>query len=229
MYLSGKALFPLSMHTAAMLSEAFEGLLPISYSGGADTENVDQIYASGIYPITVATALLKPQGYKNLRVLVEKCANIKPDFHAVDAARVRELADNAEGDTHLRRCVRKRPPVQTAPPFACGRCTTCVDVCPNRANYFVDGLDKKVIHLDGPCNDCGNCASVCPFGFVPYADKFVLYPDVQTLKESSRDGFAITDNGYFIRYDGMLRTDTVNLPTEVVELMDAVKAMQLAT
>ena len=115
------------------------------------------------------------------------------------------------------------------PPFACGRCTTCVDVCPNRANYFVDTLEKKVIHLDGPCNDCGNCASLCPFGFTPYADKFVLYPDVETLKQSERDGFAITDSGYFVRYAGTLGADTGSLPAEVTELMDAVRAMHLAT
>lgn len=227
MYMSGKALFPLAMHTAALLSEAFEGCLPISYSGGADMENIDQIYAAGIYPITVATILLKPQGYKNLRKLVEKCANIKPDFHGIDTDRVKELAEHSETDAHLRRKVRKTVSGQT-PPFACGRCTTCVDVCPNRANYFVDGLQKKVIHLDGPCNDCGNCASLCPFGFVPYADKFVLYPDVETLKQSERDGFAITDNGYFVRYRGKLRTDTATLPEEVKELMQAVKAMHLA-
>ncbi len=228
MYMSGKALFPLSMHTAAMLSEAFEGNLPISYSGGADAENIDLIYASGIYPITVATALLKPQGYKNLRKLVEKCANIKPDFQAVDTARVQQLAEHAETDDHLRRRERKSVTGQT-PPFACGRCTTCVDVCPNRANYFVDGMTKTVIHLDGPCNDCGNCASLCPFGFTPYADKFVLYPDEQTLRESERDGFVILEHGELIRYQGTLYTDSAGLPEHVTEMMAHVKTMQLAT
>lgn len=228
MYMSGKALFPLSMHTAALLSEAFEGCLPISYSGGADIDNIDKIYSTGIYPITVATVLLKPHGYQNLRKLVEKCANIKPDFYGIDTARVRELAERSTADDHLRRKPRKIAAGQT-PPFACGCCTTCVDVCPNRANYFIDGLQKKVIHLDGPCNDCGNCASLCPFGFTPYADKFVLYPDVETLKQSERDGFAITDSGYFVRYSGTLGTDTSSLPAEVIELMDAVRTMHLAT
>lgn len=228
MYMSGKALFPLAMHTALLLCEAFEGYLPISYSGGADTENIAQIYAAGIYPITVATLLLKPQGYKNLRKLAEKCANIKPDFCAIDTARVRNLTNRCTADEHLRRKPRKVAVGQT-PPFACGRCTTCVDVCPNRANYFVDGLEKKVIHLDGPCNDCGNCASLCPFGFTPYADKFALYPDVETLRQSERDGFAITKDGYYVRYAGAVGADVSQLPAEVTELMDAVRRMHLAT
>jgi putative selenate reductase len=103
-----------------------------------------------------------------------------------------------------------------------------VDVCPNRANYFVDGLEKTVIHLDGPCNDCGNCASLCPFGFKPYADKFVLYPDRSTLEESTRDGFAITEGGYVVRYQGEMVSDPAALPLEVTQLMDAVKEMNLA-
>lgn len=227
MYMSGKALFPLSLITAATLSQAMGGLLPISYSGGADAECIADLYTTGIYPITVATALLKQNGYKNLSKMVEKCANIKPDFFGVDTSRIWEVAEHYLTSDHFRRKEPKKMLGQT-PPFSCGRCGICVDVCPNRANYFVDGLPKKVIHLDGPCNDCGNCASVCPFGFKPYADKFVLYPDVETLKRSERDGFSITDEGYVVRYQGQLCSDLSALPDEVTELMDAVKAMDLA-
>lgn len=226
MYLSGKALFPLAMRTAALLSERMGGCLPISYSGGADKDNIDKIYMTGIYPITVATALLKPGGYKNLGAMVKKCANIKPDFFGVDTSRVKELAELCLETPSFRRKERRVVPGQV-PPFACGRCTTCVDVCPNRANYFVEGLQKKVIHLDGPCNDCGNCASVCPFGFKPYADKFVLYPNAEILRASSRDGFVILPDGYLVRYQGEV-SENPEVPAEVTELMDAVRKMNLA-
>jgi putative selenate reductase len=227
MYLSGKALFPLSMHTAALLSGAMGGLLPISYSGGADEKCIAQLYAAGIYPITVATALLKAGGYKNLKKMVEHCANIKPDFYGVDTSRIRYVAERCMESPHFRRKEPKKI-LGKLPPFACGQCHNCVDVCPNRANYFVDGLEKTVIHLDGPCNDCGNCASLCPFGFKPYADKFVLYPDRNTLEESTRDGFAITEDGYVVRYQGEMVSDPAALPQEVTQLMDAVKEMNLA-
>lgn len=227
MYMSGKPLFPLSIHTAALVSDAMEGRLPISYSGGADRENIARIYEAGIYPITVATDLLKPGGYRNLKPLVERCAPVRPDLSRVDAAMLQTLASESQKDTHLQRKERKVIAGKT-PPFACGNCRTCVDVCPNRANYFVDGLSKKVIHLDGPCNDCGNCASVCPFGFVPYADKFICYPDEQTFRESSRDGYVKTEKGCIVRYDGTVTEDMNGLPEEVTELITAVTAMELA-
>ena len=63
MYMSGRALFPLTINLAAKLSRAFNGELPISYSGGASQYNVEKIFATGIRPITVATELLQPGGY----------------------------------------------------------------------------------------------------------------------------------------------------------------------
>lgn len=43
MYMSGKALFPLSISLAAKLSAEFCRKLRISYSGGADIINIDKI------------------------------------------------------------------------------------------------------------------------------------------------------------------------------------------
>ncbi|RJT42229.1 putative selenate reductase subunit YgfK [Rahnella woolbedingensis] len=63
MYMSGRALFPLSINVAWILSRAFDGKLPISYSGGASQANIRQIFDTGIRPITMATDLLKPGGY----------------------------------------------------------------------------------------------------------------------------------------------------------------------
>lgn len=63
MYMSGKSLCALSLSVAHRLSRAFDGKLKISYSGGADYFNIDKIYSLGIWPITVATTLLKPGGY----------------------------------------------------------------------------------------------------------------------------------------------------------------------
>ena len=66
MYMSGRALFPLSINVAALLSREFDGKLPISFSGGASQLNIRDIFETGIRPITMATDLLKPGGYLRL-------------------------------------------------------------------------------------------------------------------------------------------------------------------
>lgn len=63
MYMSGRALFPLTVNLASRLSNEFDGKLPISYAGGASLLNVSDIFETGIRPITIATDLLQPGGY----------------------------------------------------------------------------------------------------------------------------------------------------------------------
>jgi putative selenate reductase len=72
MYMSGRALFPLTINLAAKLANEFSGKLKISYSGGANFFNIEQILETGIYPITLATDLLKPGGYGRLFELAVK-------------------------------------------------------------------------------------------------------------------------------------------------------------
>jgi putative selenate reductase len=72
MYMSGKALYPLTINLAAKLSEEFAGKLAVSYSGGADFLNISEIYKAGIKPITMATTLLKSGGYFRFKQIAEK-------------------------------------------------------------------------------------------------------------------------------------------------------------
>ncbi len=65
--LSGKALFPLSVALAARLSDDFDGRLRIAFSGGADANNVEDIYEAGVWPITMNTTILKPGGFNRFK------------------------------------------------------------------------------------------------------------------------------------------------------------------
>jgi putative selenate reductase len=67
-------------------------------------------------------------------------------------------------------------------------CEVCVDVCPNRANLTLDlgTAGMQVIHLDGLCNECGNCGVFCPTAGNPYQDKFTLY--------ATREDFDVSHN-----------------------------------
>jgi len=79
-------------------------------------------------------------------------------------------------------------------------CNKCVDVCPNRANVAIE-IDKKegfqdayqIIHLDALCNECGNCATFCPYDGKPYKDKLTLFATKEDFKNSTNNGFMVTD------------------------------------
>lgn len=73
MYMSGRSLLPLSMSLALKLSKAFDGKLPMSYSGGATGLNIQDLFKLGLEPITVATTILKPGGYTRFNQLAEAC------------------------------------------------------------------------------------------------------------------------------------------------------------
>ena len=66
MYMSGRALFPLTVELFHRLENALGGDLAVSYSAGADADNVADLLAAGALPITVASDLLKPGGYGRL-------------------------------------------------------------------------------------------------------------------------------------------------------------------
>ncbi|MDD6861338.1 MAG: putative selenate reductase subunit YgfK [Megasphaera elsdenii] len=104
MYMSGKPLFFLAMNVAKKLSEAFGGTLPISYSGGADAHNIGDIVQTGIWPVTVATTLLKPGGYERFAQLAQ-CFEEKmgQSFTRVNVDALDALLTKAKGDAHYAR------------------------------------------------------------------------------------------------------------------------------
>lgn len=101
MYMSGRALYPLTISLAAKLASAFNGKLRISYSGGADTFNIDKIFNTGIWPITLATTLLKPGGYERGIQIAKVLENQGyKEFHGVDYKALEQLAKEAVEDKH---------------------------------------------------------------------------------------------------------------------------------
>ena len=101
MYMSGKSLFPLSISLAAKLSEEFAGKLRISYSGGADYYNIDRIVGCGIWPVTMATTLLKAGGYQRFSQVAAKTDGIAPEkWDGIDVDALKKLAADAITDAH---------------------------------------------------------------------------------------------------------------------------------
>ena len=67
MYLSGRALHPITLTLAHLVAEELEGKVSLSFCGGADARNFPDLVADGLGPVTVCTDLLKPGGYARLQ------------------------------------------------------------------------------------------------------------------------------------------------------------------
>ncbi len=110
MYMSGKSLFPLSISLAEKIEKAFDGRLRVSFSGGADFFNIDRIFESGIWPITLATTLLKPGGYARLNPMAQKLARMPyKAFDGVDMNKLSKLVEGAKADPHHVKSVKIEP------------------------------------------------------------------------------------------------------------------------
>ena len=72
MYMSGRALHPLTLTLARLVDDELEGEVPISFCGGADAWNFADLVADGMTPITVCTDLLKPGGYSRLSAVPDE-------------------------------------------------------------------------------------------------------------------------------------------------------------
>lgn len=82
MYMSGRALHPVSISLARKLQNDLDGSLDISFSAGADCFNIADIIACGMKPVTVCSDLLKPGGYGRLYQYIE---NLRTAFGAMNA------------------------------------------------------------------------------------------------------------------------------------------------
>ena len=109
-------------------------------------------------------------------------------------------------------------------------CEVCADVCPNRANVAVTvpGMQQRqIIHVDGMCNECGNCATFCPYDSRPYRDKFTLFWSREDFDSSENEGFLpgedgtclVRLNGRTMEYDG----NSTELPDGIGALIQAVR------
>jgi putative selenate reductase len=84
MYMSGRALHPITVQVATMLQNKFDGSLDVSYSGGADFANTPDLLACGLGPVTVCSDLLRPGGYQRLRQYIDTLDDAMGDAGSLD-------------------------------------------------------------------------------------------------------------------------------------------------
>jgi putative selenate reductase len=161
MYLSGRALYPITMTLFHRLVEAFDGELDVSYAGGADALNVPEVLACGARPVTVASDLLRPGGYSRLLQSLER---VRVEMTQAGADSLQAFA--AQGRDHLARAaaaVVKAPRYHktyrpedlpkvpsTLEPFDCiaapctAACAVCQDV-PEYAGWIAAGRPDEAL------------------------------------------------------------------------------------
>lgn len=133
MYMSGKALYPLSISLAAKLSREFDGKLRIAYSGGADAFNIDRIVECGVWPVTAATTILKPGGYQRLEQMAKKLEPLAgKEFTGIHVEKLNELALSAVTDAHHVKAAKIPPSRKSSQPVPLMNCFTapCEEGCP---------------------------------------------------------------------------------------------------
>ena len=121
-------------------------------------------------------------------------------------------------DLYLYKKGQVSPEPANVPDWRCLGCPTvcevCADVCPNRANVAIHVPGKcqaQIIHVDGMCNECGNCAVFCPHTGRPYRVKFTLFWTEEDFADSKNEGFLMVgEDSVKIRLDGQEKTVSVN-------------------
>ena len=110
MYMSGRALFPLTIEMCRRISAQFGGKMKISFAGGAEYFNCDKLFAAGIWPITVATTILKPGGYNRLTQMAKKVEGMEfKAFDGTDTDAITKLSLDCRTDYHHVKPIKPLP------------------------------------------------------------------------------------------------------------------------
>ena len=151
MYMSGRALHPISINLARKLQNDLDGKLDISFSAGVDCFNIADVLACGMKPVTVCSDLLKPGGYgrlyqylENLRAafavtradgIDDYVSKVSAPFSSVARSALYNLnnyADRVAGNPAYHKRSLSDPSIKTARKLGWFDCihSPCTDTCP---------------------------------------------------------------------------------------------------
>jgi len=135
MYMSGRSLYPLTINLAYKLAKEFKGEINISYSGGANNNNITEILSAGIRPVTFVTELLKPGGYLRLSQIVEtinkNSSKVEHSFNK-NLTQLKILAEASLSDKNYNKEKREINSIKipkSLPAFDC-YIAPCQEACP---------------------------------------------------------------------------------------------------
>lgn len=232
MYLSGQPLHVISTTLLDELNRALPGRLAVdggtvavSFSAGVTKENLPDVAALGVTPITVCSDLLRPGGFGRLKPMLTAlgddmaaagCTDLPSwrehrvleaaaaGFDGPVAAYAASLHDPETRAPYTRPATAKTPRRvdHVLERWGCVACNFCVTVCPNDAFFRLptpDGMEvsgrQQYLLFAELCNECGNCLVFCPEEGDPAAIKPALYLDPDRFRETHRPGFFLHRDG----------------------------------
>ncbi len=130
MYMSGRALHPISINLAKKLQNEFNGKLDISFCAGADCFNISDILNCGLQPITICSDILKPGGYGRLIQYIENIRENKTVTNKLEF--LNKYADEVISEKAYIRDSFHTPDIKTNRELNYFDCIhpPCVDTCP---------------------------------------------------------------------------------------------------
>lgn len=99
MYMSGRALHPLSVTLADQIRRDFGNDLMLSFSAGADAFNISDLLSCGFVTVTMCSDLLKPGGYMRLAQYVE---TINKSMALMDAVTIGDFVQKSAGAGNIK-------------------------------------------------------------------------------------------------------------------------------
>jgi putative selenate reductase len=170
MYMSGRALHPVSVSIAAKTQRDFAGRFSISFSGGANAWNIADLVACGLNPVTVCTDLLKPGGYGRLHQYMEeltkafnrekadsiadfilkRAGDSGPDVFSASLSNLEKYAKEVLADSNYKKTGFLEPSIKMKRPLHWFDCihAPCEGTCPTNQdipfyNYYTSDGDFK--------------------------------------------------------------------------------------
>jgi putative selenate reductase len=157
-------------------------------------------------PATIVESIA--EGTKVARAILTKELNTPLDLSSVFIATKEQIAEIKDKKGELKTVAEKDRCLE------CNYiCNICSEVCPNRANVqiTIPGMKdiNQILHIDGMCNECGNCETFCPYSSAPYKDKFTLYWSQSDFEDSKNNGFVeLGKNKFKVRIHGIVKEVT---------------------
>ncbi|MGI5948971.1 putative selenate reductase subunit YgfK [Peptoniphilus sp.] len=191
--------------------------------------NIKNVYIIGDCKAGASTIVKAMGDAKTVALDILAKENLENDFKKFEVLEDRDviydkrgiLVDKKEGPSEGERCLK------------CDQiCEICTEVCPNRANVLVavDGYKNhnQIVHIDGMCNECGNCGVFCPHAGRPYKDKFTVFWTDEDFIDSTNTGFLKLEDGrYKVRLENgnIIETENIekDLSADMKKLIEAIE------